>query len=186
MDEYIAQRKQASRIQSTPERLTLSRILWDEWTSPSGFRRNIAFFSVSVIVWNLMIRTGLSPLLLLAVFLPCSYAYGWLEARLPHIWRSTSQGYSRFQIPMLLHLFSFILPHRVRKQAFDPPYEELVADWLIAKRYKGKCARCWLTFAFLVRTILMLLDCFRVFLADKKFGIFRDMLPEPVKRWWSE
>ncbi len=41
-------------------------------------------------------------------------------------------------------LFQFILPHKIRHEAFEPAYNEIKKDYLLAQLYRGKWAKRWL------------------------------------------
>jgi hypothetical protein len=83
--------------------------------------------------------------------------------------------------PRWWRLFSFVLPKGTRDRAFEPHFNELVEDFLEARRYRGRCQRCWLAVAFTIRTVLMILDCLRVGFMNH---ILR-LLPQHIRRWWT-
>ncbi len=88
--------------------------------------------------------------------------------------------------PRFWELFSYILPHGVRKRVFEPAFNEMIEDYLETRgRYRTRWAKRWLTFAFTFRTALMVFDCFRALLTHRAFRFVSHLLPEPIRSWWS-
>jgi hypothetical protein len=64
--------------------------------------------------------------------------------------------------PQFWGIFPFILPKSIRISAYEPSHEELLEDYYNARQYKTKWAQRWLTVCFTIRTISVVLICFRV------------------------
>jgi hypothetical protein len=64
--------------------------------------------------------------------------------------------------------FSYALPHKTRKEAFEPHFNELFEDYCELRHQRhSRGARAWLNLWFTVRTAFMVFDCFRVMLGDR-------------------
>jgi hypothetical protein len=62
-------------------------------------------------------------------------------------------------------MFSYILTDPTRQRVFEPRFNELVADYLELRRESlNTWERRWLSFAFTFRTLMMVLDCLRVWM----------------------
>jgi hypothetical protein len=73
-----------------------------------------------------------------------------------------------FDFPRFLELFAFLLPRTTRERVFEPVRQELLEDYLLAKkRYRTKGARRWLAFCFAFRFLLLFLGCIRALLMSK-------------------
>lgn len=88
------------------------------------------------------------------------------------------------RVPSLWELFSFILPGKVRREAFDPAFNDMLKDYVRARKFRGKWTLRWLAFAFTVRSLLMVLDCFRVMLQSGAGKILLNFLPDVLRKWW--
>ena len=88
-----------------------------------------------------------------------------------------------FNFLIFWRYFAFVLPHKTRERVFDPAHEELLEDYLLTRRLRGKWARRWWTFCFTVRTALMILDCFRAMLADRAFQLIVWLIRAAVNGW---
>jgi hypothetical protein len=84
----------------------------------------------------------------------------------------------------LWEFFPYLLPHRVRERVFEPAHQEMLEDYLLTKRIRGRWARRWLSFCFTFRTALMVFDCLRAMAADRGIRLLLRLVPNPVKRWW--
>jgi hypothetical protein len=97
------------------------------------------------------------------------------SSRLTHLWRSIPS------YPRVWRLLQYLLSHKARRETFQPSYDELLADYYTAMReYRSRSARAWLRFCFAARTVVMLLECYRVSGIAK---ILR-LVPVPLRRWW--
>jgi hypothetical protein len=65
-------------------------------------------------------------------------------------------------------LFSFILPAKTRKEAYEPAFNDLKADYVRALQFKSSSEKRWLKFCFTIRTVAMVINCLWV-LAGAKF-----------------
>jgi hypothetical protein len=73
-------------------------------------------------------------------------------------------------------LLQYLVPHKVRWEVFTPCREELERDYLTAMRkYRSPLARKWLQFCFLIRTLLMIVGCYKANQLDKlsRFSLAR-------------
>jgi len=87
-------------------------------------------------------------------------------------------------LPRLWELFSFILPPKVKREAFDPAYNDMRERFQLALRYSEKWEKRWLKFAFAVQTTYMVLDCFRVMLQSGTGKVLLNFLPDALRNWW--
>ena len=81
-------------------------------------------------------------------------------------------------------MFSFMLPRKAQREVFEPAYNDLLEDYVRARRFRGRWARRWLAFAFTVRSLLMVADCLRVLLQSGAGKILVSLLPEAWRNWW--
>jgi hypothetical protein len=71
--------------------------------------------------------------------------------------------------PRLWSLLAFLLPRKARAEAYEPAHQELLEDYLVARKlYRTKWARRWLTFCFMLRTVVMVAQSLRAWLGDKR------------------
>ncbi|MFN0131997.1 MAG: hypothetical protein ACKVW3_05635 [Phycisphaerales bacterium] len=82
--------------------------------------------------------------------------------------------------PRLWKLMAFLLPKETRERVFDPAHADLLDQYLLAKRYRGKWVKRWLAFCFLVRTFVMYADCLRVAFAGKLAWL----IPPWIRVFW--
>ncbi|UCC31819.1 MAG: hypothetical protein JSU86_05980 [Phycisphaerales bacterium] len=87
--------------------------------------------------------------------------------------------------PRVWELLGFVLGRTIRKRIYTPVHQELLEDYVLAKRYRTKWARRWLAFSFTVRTLLLLAECLRAALAGKGAQLLLKLMPEPVRQWWA-
>lgn len=80
-----------------------------------------------------------------------------------------------------LRIFSFCLPGPVRQRAFEPAYEDLAKDYKRASRYRGAWTRRWLTFCFLIRAALLVVQSLRAFVLDQLLWL----LPPAIRGWFT-
>jgi hypothetical protein len=85
--------------------------------------------------------------------------------------------------PRLWILFSFILGKKTREKIFEPLFHEFLKDYLLARRYKTKWAKRWLSFCFVCKTSAMIIGCFRVMLGEKAMNLFWAILTPTVKEY---
>lgn len=94
--------------------------------------------------------------------------------------------WSRFilkKIPIYWQLFSLLLPRKVRTEIYDPAYNDMLVDHLLAlKKYRGKWVRLYLLFAFGIRTIFMITDCVRVSAQDKTFQLIKSFFGSAISQ----
>ena len=90
----------------------------------------------------------------------------------------------RVDFPRIWLLFSFALTKQARERVFEPACNDMLEQYMLSRRYRTRLARAWLTFAFTVRTMLMVLDCLRAMAGDRAVHWLARVVPNPVKRWW--
>jgi len=88
-------------------------------------------------------------------------------------------------LPRLWRLFSYALSHRTRRRMFEPAYNELLDDYLSTWKEQSKWARRWLTIAYTLRTIVMVVDCLSIAMRDRAFRLLSGFLPNWVREWFS-
>jgi hypothetical protein len=93
----------------------------------------------------------------------------------------------RTGFPRVWELFGFILDKQTRERVFEPHYNDMLAMYLEARRFRSKWAGRWLKFSFMVRTAWMVGDCIRVALVERPVRWLRHFLPELflLWRWWN-
>lgn len=87
--------------------------------------------------------------------------------------------------PRFWDLFRYLLPKKTQESLYDPAHAELLEDYLTSKRYRSKWAKRWINFCFSFRTILLILDCWRVLLIEKSTGFLLLFLPSELREWIS-
>jgi len=142
---------------------------------PPGWRGSAAFPAVLAIAAFLLVAV---ILLILAVLLVRALGLGRLapqglaeadavEPRLPRVW----------------HLFPFILPRKVRREVYEPACEELKQDYIEAQSLATTpWARRWLTFAFTVRTVGLVLGSLHAAVGDRVVTFIAKLMGEATKR----
>jgi hypothetical protein len=91
--------------------------------------------------------------------------------------RAQSAWHQAPDYPRIWGLLQYLLPHKARRDVFHPAHEELRADYYVAMRtYRSKGARACLRFCFGFRTVLMLVECYRVVSLDR-------LVPPRLRRW---
>ena len=62
-----------------------------------------------------------------------------------------------------LELLGYLLPHKSRKEIWEPSVEELICDWVKARRsYRDPWERWWIDTCFYLRGLVLVADCMRV------------------------
>jgi hypothetical protein len=60
---------------------------------------------------------------------------------------------------------------RMCERVFEPAYNDMLADYVEARKYRTKWAKGWLAFCFTLRTVFMVAqsfaECFRAVATDK-------------------
>lgn len=79
--------------------------------------------------------------------------------------------------PRFWDILAFALPKKIREQVYEPYQNELLEDYLLAKKFKGKWARRWIALCFSVRTVIAILASFRVAGLNKLLAPFRKLWP---------
>lgn len=97
--------------------------------------------------------------------------------------RSTTRAEHR-PFPRAWELFAFILDHRTRERVWEPLQHELLADYIDARRYRTRWARRWIAFAFTMRTLWGVLDCFRVMVTSSTGRFLGRLIPPRLTEWW--
>ena len=88
--------------------------------------------------------------------------------------------------PRVWALLGFLLGRRDRERIYEPAHNELLEDYVVAKRsYRTPWARRWLTFCFTLRTVLLLAACVRALLGGKVCTFLMTFLPARLKEWWQ-
>jgi hypothetical protein len=86
------------------------------------------------------------------------------------------------EFPRLWDLLGYLLPPETRRRIYEPAMENLRADYYeTRRRFRTRWSRRFLRFAFAFRTVLLLLDCFRVMGADR---LLLPLVPKTIRRWW--
>jgi hypothetical protein len=80
--------------------------------------------------------------------------------------------------------FGLILPSRIRREAFEPAFNEMLQRCIPAWRFVGEEGRGWLIIGFTTLSIFILLDCIRVMLISRGVAVLLDLLPESLRAWW--
>jgi len=88
------------------------------------------------------------------------------------------------RLPKIWERFSSILPRRLRREAFDPAFNDMLEGYMRAQKFLGKSGRRWLAFGFTARAILIVLDCIRVMLTSGVARLLVGALPESFRAWW--
>ena len=79
--------------------------------------------------------------------------------------------------PRFWELFGFCLPRKICEEVDEPGRNELLEDYFLARKYRTKWARRWLTFCFTFRTVLLVADCWRVLLKNGAVKIILGFVP---------
>ena len=66
-------------------------------------------------------------------------------------------GFCRFW-----HLFQFSLPKKLRDEVYTPGHNELLADYIETRQFCSPAGQHWLMLCFVLRTSLLIIDCWRV------------------------
>jgi hypothetical protein len=90
------------------------------------------------------------------------------------------------RLPRLWRLFSYVLPRKTRRDVFEPLYNEMLADYLEARRYRGKWARRWLKVCFTLKTVAMVAGCFRAMVSDKLLSAVLALVPKGLRELWGD
>lgn len=85
------------------------------------------------------------------------------------------------QLPRVWELFQFLLPKKIREKVYEPAHQDLLQHHLLARRYRGRWSRRWLTFAFILRTVVLFLQSVRAWVVSELIKVF----PSFVRRWWT-
>jgi len=80
---------------------------------------------------------------------------------------------------------AYLFPPSVRRDVFEPTFNEMLGEHLRARKFLGNSGRRWLVFAFTFWTMFIVVDCFRVMLQSGAVKILRGLLPEPFRNWWG-
>lgn len=83
--------------------------------------------------------------------------------------------------PRFWELFGFCLPRKTRDKVYEPCHVELLEDYQLARKYRTKWARRWLTVCFTFRTTVLIADCWRVLLKDGAVKILLGFIPWPLR-----
>jgi hypothetical protein len=83
--------------------------------------------------------------------------------------------------PRLWTLLPYCLPKKIQENIYKPAHNELLEDYLETRKYRTRWERRWLNFAFTLRTLLLIADCWRVILMNRLAGL----APERIRQWWS-
>lgn len=83
--------------------------------------------------------------------------------------------------PRFWELFGYCLPKKTRDKVYEPGRNELLEDYLLARKYRTKWARRWLTFCFTFRTALLIADCWVVLARDKAVKVLLGLIPWLLK-----
>ena len=90
--------------------------------------------------------------------------------------------------PQLLRtweLFSFCLSRKTKRDVFEPLFNELKENYLLAQRFRGVWAKRWLKFCFTLKTITMVCGCLRVTISSKLARLLLSFVPESVRKLFS-
>ena len=78
--------------------------------------------------------------------------------------------------PQFWDLFQFFLPASIRNSAYEPSYNELLEDYVIARRSKSSGAIRWLSFCFTIRAGFMVFMCLRIWSVSKLIRPFTSLI----------
>jgi hypothetical protein len=70
-------------------------------------------------------------------------------------------------LPRLWALFPFILPRNVRERVYEPAHQEVLEEYIKARKYRTKWAGRWITFAFTIKTIRMVCQSLNACIGDQ-------------------
>ena len=80
----------------------------------------------------------------------------------------------------------YLMSPKMRQTTYIPACEDQKREYFEArKRYRTKGARAWLWCCFCIRTVLMLLECYRVAGLDRLGRVLAVLIPSRVKEWWT-
>jgi hypothetical protein len=83
----------------------------------------------------------------------------------------------------LLELFQFILPPKVKREVYEPQFNDLLEDFLIkAQKYDTKWASRWLRSCFVMRAFSTVIGSLWAALGSKVGNVFLAFLPEPLRK----
>ncbi len=91
----------------------------------------------------------------------------------------------RPSFPRFIELLRFALPRKIQKSLYEPYREELLEDYIIAKRrIRTKWARRWLALFFAIRTSMAVVNCLRAWGAGSLLQALSKLAPERFREWW--
>jgi hypothetical protein len=83
-------------------------------------------------------------------------------------------------------LLSYILPPTLRRNVFEPSFNDIKSDFVKARRrYSSNGQRRWLMFCFGLHTSILVSQCVWATLSDKTKRIIFKLVPEVLRRWWG-
>ena len=87
-------------------------------------------------------------------------------------------------LPKIWERFSVILPGRLRREAFDPAFNDMLEEYMRAQKFLGNGGRRWLGFGFTLCAVLIVMDCIRVMLTSGASRFLLGIFPESFRAWW--
>jgi hypothetical protein len=82
-----------------------------------------------------------------------------------------------------IELLSHVVPTRIRRESFEPAYNDEKADYLKSRvQYKSKAARRWLAFCFGLHVALMVVQCLWRMCGDFLEQPLLSLLPDLLRR----
>jgi hypothetical protein len=72
--------------------------------------------------------------------------------------------------------FSHLLPNKSRQECFEPAYGDFLEEYITARRPVGISGQCWIGFVFTLRAVLIVVECYRLYLIG--------LLSGPIRNWW--
>jgi hypothetical protein len=87
-------------------------------------------------------------------------------------------------LPKIWERFSFVLPAKVRREAFDPAFNDMLEDYMRVQKSVGKSARRWVSVAFTVCAVFIVVDCLRVMMTRGAGRLLLGFVPESIRVWW--
>jgi hypothetical protein len=88
------------------------------------------------------------------------------------------------RLPRIWEQFSFVLPARVRREVFDPTFNDMLEDYMGVQKSVGQNARRWVPIAFTVYTVFIAVDCLRVLMTRGAGRLLLGFVPESLRAWW--
>ena len=126
-------------------------------------RRRSSCLKVRLMLWQDRVA-GVAYLAAMGVVLACAFTrvlIAYASAHVLALFFGMSMNGRWPGFPRAWELLGFVFSKKVRERTYEPARQELLVDYLERRRYRMKWARRWLTFAFTLRTLVLVADCVR-------------------------